>query len=328
MRIPSGLGKGGVLLFSLFLVLSSGCFQDSPSEDAQHDESYSLSLRGSIFGSVSEKDIQDALPANIPQKDLIPQFIDRGRYVATVAACGSCHAAQAGEPRSPLIGGQTIRDRFGEVPSANLTPVMEGGLGEWNLQEIVSAVRSSLGPDGHAISLDVHQPYRWMADVDALAVAAYLKSLRPVSNPVERREMGTFEKSSLGLVSRHQPVFGYVPSPATNNPKEYGRYLVHHVTGCATCHTPEGGMFHDGETLAGREASDDPQEFPRGGPDLRGKSPKGLKLWKAGDIVRYLETGTTVQGKKVNGKLCPWPFFQNLTKKDKEAIAEYLKGLT
>lgn len=319
--------NGKRLFFTVLSLLLVGCFQDSPSEDASQQEFYSQSLRGSIFGSVSEKDIEDALPDAIRQKDLVPQFVERGRYLTVVAACGSCHGGANGDPKSPLIGGKKIHDRFGEVAAANLTPVAENGIGDWTLREIGSAIRSSLGPDAHTLSLDVHSAYRWMADVDVLAVASYLKGLRPIKNEVERREMGTFERNSLGVVSRHQPIFGYVPSPATNNPKEYGRYLVHHVTACVSCHTGEGSFFKDGEILAGREASDDPSEFPQGGPDIRGKSVTGLKSWKARDIVNYLESGVNIQGKKVSGALCPWPFFQYLTKKDKEAIAEYLKTL-
>lgn len=219
-----------------------------------------------------------------------------------------------------------MRDRFGEVRAANITPSKQGGIGDWNLREIGSAIRASLGKNDHPLSIEAHRAYRWISDIDAIAIAVYLKAQPAVRHDIDRRELGTFERSSWGLVSRHQAVHGYVPSPATGNPLEYGRYLVQHVGACATCHTSDGGIFSDGELLAGRDLDDDHEVFPRGGPDLRGKS-GALKKWAKDDIIAYLSSGTRPSGKRADGKLCPWPFFRYLSDKDKQAIAAYLKAL-
>lgn len=65
--------------------------------------------------------------------------------------------------------------------------------------------------------------------------------------------------------------------------------------------------------------------YPFAGPDIRGKSEKGLLSWSKEQIVNYLATGTTVGGEIKDARLCPWPYFRNLSKSDKEAIANYLK---
>jgi cytochrome c553 len=67
----------------------------------------------------------------------------------------------------------------------NLTPDPETGLGTWSEAEIVTAIRTGQRPDGRMLA----PVMPWMnlaalSDEDALALAAYLKSLPPVSNRV------------------------------------------------------------------------------------------------------------------------------------------------
>ncbi len=324
-----------LLLFSCALVFwCCGCFfddatTDAGTEDAKREAWYNSSLRGSIFGSVSEEEISDALPKALPSagpssdRGMIHELHERGRYLSQAAACGSCHGAKPADPASPLTGGRLMEDRFGSVYAPNLTPVSPG-LGDWTIKEIGSAIRASLGKGGGPLSLDAHAQFRWMADSDAIALAVYLKSLKKERHDVERRELGRFERKSMGLVTRHQAIFGFVPQPGTNSPIESGRYLVKAVTGCGNCHTPDPSTFSTAEPLSGRDETDDPAEYPQGGPDIRGKS-GALKAWRNSDIVSYLDSGVKPDGRKSNGNLCPWPFFQSLTKRDKQSIAEYIK---
>ncbi len=67
--------------------------------------------------------------------------------------------------------------------------------------------------------------------------------------------------------------------------------------------------------------------FPVLGPDIRGNSSTGLITWAEKDIVTYLSTGSSPEGVKSDGRFCPWPFFQGLKERDKQAIAAYLKRL-
>ena len=69
--------------------------------------------------------------------------------------------------------------------------------------------------------------------------------------------------------------------------------------------------------------------FPVGGPDIRGSS--GLKEWTEQDIVNYLDSGHTPGqdggNRVIDGRLCPWPFYKDMTDDDKLAISRYLKAL-
>jgi hypothetical protein len=74
---------------------------------------------------------------------------------------------------------------LGVFVGPNLTPDKETGLGKWTAQEIVTAITTGKRPDGRILAPSM--PWRNLAALtgpDALAIAAYLKSLPPVSNKV------------------------------------------------------------------------------------------------------------------------------------------------
>ena len=125
--------------------------------------------------------------------------------------------------------------------------------------QIKRALRSSIGKDSQALSLDLHSAYRWMSDYDATAIAVYLLSLPPASSPVERRVLGGFQRRSWGIFSQHREVAGYVPALPERPIPQYGRYLARSVAACAFCHTAEDtSWFSSPEAYAG-----DPKNQPK-----------------------------------------------------------------
>jgi hypothetical protein len=67
----------------------------------------------------------------------------------------------------------------------NLTPDKETGLGNWTVEQIVTAMTKGTRPDGRVLAPIM--PWRAFANLsrrDALAIAVYLKSLPPVKNKV------------------------------------------------------------------------------------------------------------------------------------------------
>jgi len=112
----------------------------------------------------------------------------RGEYLATIMDCGGCHTpgALAGQPdQARHLGGSNVGFQIPNVGifyPPNLTPD-ETGLGGWSEKEIVTAVRTGVRPDGRLlVPVMPYHNYGKLTDADAGALAAYLKSLKPIRN--------------------------------------------------------------------------------------------------------------------------------------------------
>ena len=83
----------------------------------------------------------------------------------------------------------------------NLTPDKETGLGNWTEQQIVTAITTGERPDGRMLAPIM--PWLGLSHLtksDALAIAAFLKSYRPVKNKVPG-PFGPNEKPSVFVMS-------------------------------------------------------------------------------------------------------------------------------
>jgi mono/diheme cytochrome c family protein len=117
--------------------------------------------------------------------------VKRGEYLVAAGACADCHTpgVMLGKPEmDKLLGGGNVGF---EIPGLgfffppNLTPDDDTGLGKWSEADIAKAIREGVRPDGRKLAPVM--PYGWYAkltDDDALAMAAYLKSLAPLANKV------------------------------------------------------------------------------------------------------------------------------------------------
>ena len=117
--------------------------------------------------------------------------IKRGAYLVAIGSCTDCHTPGhlLGAPdMSRFLGGSDVGfaiPGMGVFVGRNLTPDKETGLGNWTTRQIVAAITTGKRPDGRMLAPIM--PYGNLAllkPADALAIAAYLKSLPPVSNKV------------------------------------------------------------------------------------------------------------------------------------------------
>ncbi|MFQ5854321.1 MAG: c-type cytochrome [Anaerolineae bacterium] len=113
--------------------------------------------------------------------------VARGEYlVNTISHCGDCHT-----PRNPdgspdmsrfLAGG--FNPELGVVP--NITPDEETGIGKWTEQHIAALLHTGKRPDCSQVegvmAALVQGGYKEMTEADALAIAAYLKTVPAVNN--------------------------------------------------------------------------------------------------------------------------------------------------
>lgn len=117
--------------------------------------------------------------------------VDRGNYLVTLGGCNDCHTPGYffGKPDAKrTLGGSEVGFEIpglGVFHGPNLTPDKETGIGGWSEPDIVTALRTGKRPDGRELApIMPWRAFARMTDADAHAIAAYLKSLPPVSNKV------------------------------------------------------------------------------------------------------------------------------------------------
>jgi len=115
----------------------------------------------------------------------------RGRYLVAIANCTDCHTPGhllgAPDTKRFLAGSEVGFEipGLGVFHGPNLTPDRETGLGSWTEAQIATALRTGVRPDGRILAPAM--PWAGFASLtpaDALAIAAYLKSLPAVRNAV------------------------------------------------------------------------------------------------------------------------------------------------
>ena len=127
----------------------------------------------------------------VKAQDFNEQQVARGKYLVAVIGCGDCHTAGYffGKPDMPhALGGSDVGfeiPQLGVFVAPNLTSDAETGLGDWTKEQIVAALQTGKRPDGRELAPIM--PWRDLASLtrdDAMAIAAYLKSLPPITNKV------------------------------------------------------------------------------------------------------------------------------------------------
>jgi len=108
-----------------------------------------------------------------------------------LAGCNDCHTPGyfLGKPdMARYLGGSDVGfaiPGLGVFVGRNLTPDKETGLGAWSTAQIVAALTTGKRPDGRELAPIM--PWRAFAGLtksDAIAIAKFLQSLKPVKNAV------------------------------------------------------------------------------------------------------------------------------------------------
>ena len=160
---------------------------------------------------------------------------ERGAYlVEGIMACGTCHARpgqESADVPGDLAGGIRFRLRGRIAYAANITPHKETGIGAWSDRDIVRALRRGRRPDGKRIGAMPFELYSRISDSDAYAIAAYLRSLKPVENAVPRLRAHSPRPRTVRPPAK-------VPDVPRDDPVKYGAYLAGPLGRCVECHTP------------------------------------------------------------------------------------------
>jgi mono/diheme cytochrome c family protein len=117
--------------------------------------------------------------------------VERGKYLVELGGCTDCHTPGSflGHPDlTRYLGGSDVGFGIpgrGVFVGPNLTPDKETGLGNWTEQQIVTAITKGERPDGRMLAPVM--PWMGLSHLtksDALAIAAFLKSIPALKNKV------------------------------------------------------------------------------------------------------------------------------------------------
>lgn len=146
---------------------------------------------------------QQAMPPakGLPAPPASDKVANGGYIVNALAHCFECHTGPnaKGEPDFEHLmgaGGMTITLAPGAtVKTANITPDPETGIGKWSDADIKRALTEGVRPDGRHLAPPMPFPFfRNMTGEDLDAVVAYLRTIPPIRNQVERTD---FQKATF-----------------------------------------------------------------------------------------------------------------------------------
>ena len=253
--------------------------------------------------------------------------VQRGEYLVRVGGCISCHTVPGG---APFAGGRALATPFGTFFSPNITPDTDTGIGSWTDAQFMRALREGTRPDGaYYFPVFPYTSFTNITDSDALAIKAYLFSLKPVHR-VNRAHDVAFPFSWRFLQFGWRTLFfregPFRPDPAHDATYNRGAYLVTALAHCGECHTPRNslGGLRSSMALSGTRDGPDGQAVPNITPDRK----TGIGDWETEDIVALLQTGRTPEESSITGAMreAVRDGLHFLTDQDAHAIAAYLQG--
>ncbi|WP_448700699.1 cytochrome c [Mucilaginibacter sp. AW1-3] len=118
-----------------------------------------------------------------------------GKYLVAFAGCADCHTPTddkgAPLPGKDLAGGNSFyMPTGGVVHPANITPDKTTGIGSWTKAQFFTAIKKYEGKTlatvnkGDFNTIMPYATFSKMTDSDLSAVYAYLRTIKPVNNPV------------------------------------------------------------------------------------------------------------------------------------------------
>jgi mono/diheme cytochrome c family protein len=192
--ITAGVSRDGTPLFPL---MPYPHFAKMSREDIEAIVAYLRTIPAVPPPTIPERQ-SPAAPSSRP----VPPATDRvgyGEYIVNAALCSECHTPMDDQGQQiagmEFAGGTPFMPNgVGLVRSANITPDAGTGIGTWTEQQFVDKFRAFRGAPVRALEgVETQQnsempwtDYAGMRDDDLAAMYAYLRSLKPVVNRVEK----------------------------------------------------------------------------------------------------------------------------------------------
>ena len=245
------------------------------------------------FGSPADRETGDAPQLALAVNGEAPQAasadpVARGRELARLGGCQSCHTARGGPA---FAGGRSIPTPFGTFYSPNITPDTKAGLGSWSATDFWHALHNGYSKDGTLLYPTFpYTNYTRISRSDSDAIYAYLRTIAPSSRANHRHELKFPYNHRILLAAWRRLYFRpgvYQPDSGQDAQWNRGAYLVQGLAHCSACHETR-------NALGGTHA----KAGPSGGlvldwyaPSLTSPHEAGVQSWSTTDIVTLLKTG-------------------------------------
>ena len=232
--------------------------------------------------------------------------LERGRELAALGNCVTCHTSAQGKPNA---GGLGIQTPFGTVYSTNLTPDPQTGIGLWSQQAFNRAMREGISRDGHHLyPAFPYTSFTRTTDEDLTALYGWLMSQEPVRQATPETKLA-FPFSLRPLMAFWNALYltpGPDAKPAQTEVERSpawlrGEYLVNGLGHCSACHTSRDALggersglaYLSGATVDGWLA-----------PALNALSPSPV-AWTETAFYDYLRNGHSAEHGSASGPMAP-----------------------
>lgn len=201
--VTQGVSKDGTPLFPLMPYPHFGAMDE---EDVHAVLAYIRSLKA-IAGTAPARQLNFPLnfivrtipaPNTFTKRPSPDDKVAYGKYMTAAALCTDCHTPidEQGTPLPGMdfAGGMEFFETGYRVVSANITPDANTGIGSWTEQQFVDKFKGFENPTNatlaeHERAQNTVMPitaYAGMTREDLAAIYAYLRTVKPVTNRVEK----------------------------------------------------------------------------------------------------------------------------------------------
>ncbi len=250
--------------------------------------------------------------------------LERGGYlVNTIMTCANCHSPKG--PPDAVAGKDFSGGLSWDVPpfkvtASNITQDKDTGIGNWSEDDIKKLMRTGVRPNGVAVASVMPTGfYGIITDSDMDAIAAYVKTIKPVNNKVPDPVYRMAAPPQV-FPGAEQP---YAPAMLDDKLKR-GFYLAT-IGHCMECHTPAPRGRHDWTNDIGRGGF----EFP--GPwgvsisrNITSSKDKGIGDWSDAEIKRAITQGIDKDGNHLKPPM-GFGYYARMTDADLDAVIAWLR---
>lgn len=274
-----------------------------------------ISMRQNLKFEAPYPDVRASSDSNV---------INRGRHIVfSQAHCADCHSKQNADSllelgiEPALSGGRLFDVGIAKIYTPNLTSDSVYGLGRRTDGEIARVIRYGVHANGNAVLN--FMGFANMSDDDLTAVVSYLRTQKPVHEPVPSPEYSMMGKTVKAfLIKPVGPSHAVEKYIKPDSSIAYGEYIVTSTTNCAGCHTKRdlSGKF-TGPLMAGGNNVEGLIS-----PNLTPDSSSRIFGWSEQTFIERMRLG------KINPvSPMPWNSFKRMTDLELKAIYRYLKSI-